>query len=92
MIPRPLNEVDEADLAALINNAVAEGRTIDYKRELPGTSDGAKKEFLADASSFANTSGGDLIFGMEENEGVPTRVIGLQVADIDLETAASKAS
>jgi hypothetical protein len=86
MIPRPLNEVDEADLAALINNAVAEGRTIDYKRELPGTSDGAKKEFLADASSFANTSGGDLIFGMEENEGVPTRVIGLQVADIDLET------
>lgn len=56
--------IAEADLLALISNAVSEGRTIDYKRELPGNSDGEKKEFLADVSSFANTSGGDLIFGL----------------------------
>jgi hypothetical protein len=85
MIPKSLNAVGEDDLVALVNNEVAEGRTIDYKRELPGNSDSAKKEFLADSSSFANTSGGDLIFGIEEDVGVPTRVTGLQVADIDLE-------
>jgi hypothetical protein len=44
-----------------------------------------KKEFLADVSSFANTSGGDLIFGIEEEQGVPTRILPIQIADVDLE-------
>jgi hypothetical protein len=52
---------------------------------LPGGSDGDKKEFLADASSFANTSGGDLVFGMDESQGLPTQLIGLQSGDLDLE-------
>jgi hypothetical protein len=39
MIPRRLNDIAEADLAALITKGVAEGRTIDYKRTLPGSSD-----------------------------------------------------
>lgn len=62
------------------SNAVSEGRTIDYKRELPGNSDGDKKEFLADVSSFANTSGGDLILGVDENAGVPIQITGFQSA------------
>ena len=64
MILKPLEQIAADHLPALITNAVSEGRTIDYKRELPGNSDGDKKEFLADVSSFANTSGGDLVFGM----------------------------
>lgn len=83
MIPKLLNDIVEDDLLALISNGVAEGRTIDYKRELPGSSDSAKKEFLADASSFANTIGGDLVFGMDEDQGLPTRLSGLQVADLE---------
>jgi predicted HTH transcriptional regulator len=67
MIPKPLDHITEADLQALISDAVPEGRTIEYKRALPGNSDGEKKEFLADISSFANTSGGDLIYGMDES-------------------------
>jgi hypothetical protein len=85
MIPRPLNDIAEADLTALIGNGVAEGRTIDYKRTLPGNSDTDKKEFLADTPSFANTGGGDLVFGMDEAGGLPTRVVGVQAADLDLE-------
>jgi hypothetical protein len=85
MIPKPLSAVAEADLTALISNGVAEGRMIDYKRVLPGNSDADKKEFLADVSSFANTSGGDLIFGMEEAAGVPTQIVGVQAGDLDLE-------
>jgi hypothetical protein len=85
MIPRPFEAITEDDLLAVIANAVSEGRTIDYKRELPGNSDGDKKEFLADVSSFANTSGGDLVFGMDEVEGLPTQVIGFQSANADLE-------
>lgn len=85
MIPKPLQDISEDDLLALVNNGVAEGRTIDYKRDLPGTSDVDKKEFLADVSSFANTAGGDLVFGVDEHEGLPTQLIGLRSGDIDLE-------
>ena len=85
MIPKRLDDIAEQDLVALISNGVREGRTIDYKRELPGKSDGDKKEFLADASSFANTAAGDLVFGMDEDQGLPTQVTGVQAAELDLE-------
>jgi hypothetical protein len=87
MIPKPFEEIAEDDLLALIANAVGEGRTIDYKRELPGNSDADKKEFLADVSSFANTSGGDLVFGADEVDGLPTQITGFQTtnADADLQ-------
>lgn len=85
MIPKPLNIVTEEDLVSLITNGVAEGRTIDYKRDLPGNSDGDKKELLADVSSFANTGGGDLVFGMDEAGGLPTLITGTSAADLDLE-------
>jgi hypothetical protein len=85
MIPKSLNDITESDVLALMANGVAEGRTIEYKRDLPGNSDGDKKEFLADVSSFANTSGGDLIFGLDENQGLPTQITGVQSADLDLE-------
>ncbi len=85
MIPKFLTEIAEADLLALITDGVAEGRTIDYKRLLPGNADMEKKEFLADASSFANTVGGDLVFGMDEAAGLPTQITGVQTADFDAE-------
>ncbi len=85
MISKRLDDITEDDLLALITNGVSEGRTIDYKRELPGNNDGDKKEFLADASSFANTGGGDLVFGMDEDQGLPTQITGFQSTDVDLE-------
>lgn len=85
MIPKRLNDIDEGDLASLISNAVKEGRSIEYKRQLPSGTDGDKKEFLADVSSFANSGGGDLIFGMEERGGIATKIVGIQSADLDLE-------
>lgn len=58
MIPKRLEDVTEVDLVALIENQVREGRTIEYKRELPANSDVGKGKLLAGVSSFANTSGG----------------------------------
>lgn len=84
MIPKRLSDIKDDDLSALISGGVTEGRTIEYKRELPGNTDADKKEFLADVSSFANTVGGDLVFGMEEDQGVPTAVVGIQALDLDL--------
>ena len=71
MIPKRFDEITKADIDALVANGVAEGRTLDYKRTLPGGKDDEKREFLADVSSFANAAGGDIIFGVEEDQGIP---------------------
>jgi Putative DNA-binding domain len=85
MIPKRLESISEDDIQGLISNAISEGRTIDYKREMPGGTDAAKKEYLADISSFANTSGGDLIFGVDEAQGIPTEIVGIASVDPDAE-------
>jgi hypothetical protein len=43
---------------------------------------GGVKEFLAEVSS-ANATGGDLLFGIEEQAGTPTTLTGIQLADVD---------
>ncbi|MFZ1101582.1 MAG: ATP-binding protein, partial [Hyphomicrobiaceae bacterium] len=83
MIPKAIRDITPADLQGLIKNSVREGKTIEYKRQLPGPRDEDKREFLADASSFANASGGDLLFGLEAKDGAPTKLVGVDGANLD---------
>lgn len=78
---------NEEDLQDLIDNSVLESKTIEYKQSLPSNSESDKKEFLADVSSFANASGGDLIFGIiaDKKTGVPKALEGLIIENIDQE-------
>ena len=55
MINKKLEDIIIEDLRQLIDNNVIEKKTLEYKSQLPGNTDLAKKEFLADVSSFANT-------------------------------------
>ncbi|OGR94013.1 MAG: hypothetical protein A2V88_16180 [Elusimicrobia bacterium RBG_16_66_12] len=72
-----LAEVEEGDLVSLRDNAVAEGKLIDYKLEV-GTTREARKEFLKDVSSFANAAGGHLLVGVAEGPpGLPADFPGL---------------
>ncbi|GAB4507414.1 MAG: hypothetical protein Tsb0026_02750 [Sulfuricaulis sp.] len=82
---KSLSEITETDLLGLIEDKVSENKTIDYKRDRIGNSDSEKKEFLYDISSFANASGGHLILGAEEEDGLPTRFVGLGNINIDQE-------
>ena len=82
---KELSELSEIDLQALLDEEVVEGKLIDYKRELPGPKDSDKKEFLFDISSFANASGGHLVYGIEEEGGIPQKMPGLLVSDADAE-------
>jgi hypothetical protein len=79
MINRNIEEITKDDLQALVDNKVIEHKTIEYKRELPGGSEKEKKEFLADITSFANASGGDIIYGLAEEKetGKPKSLDGL---------------
>jgi Putative DNA-binding domain len=73
----PLAQIDEARLQGLITAGAAESRTIDYKRAIYGNAHADYTEFLADVSSFANTSGGDLVLGMDATNGIPTAITPL---------------
>ena len=72
-------------LAALISDQEPEGKTLDYKRDLVAKTDEAKREFLYDVTSFANTAGGHLIFGIDEDGGIPTTLNGISGIDADAE-------
>lgn len=78
MIPAAFDAIDETVLLALINCGVAEGRTLEFKRQLPGRSEDDKKEFLADVTALANSQGGDLIYGLDEAGGMASALLGVE--------------
>jgi hypothetical protein len=81
LLATKLDTIQEDQLQALVSNAVAEGKTIEYKRLLPGNTDGDKKEFLADVSSFANTVGGHILYGIDEKDSLPSSLDGVTLSN-----------
>ena len=73
-----------SNLRLAMHNCISFIRFI-YKEQLFGNSDGDKKEFLADISSFANSAGGYLFLGIKEDSGVPIELTGLQIENADSE-------
>ena len=72
---RPVAEWDESDLQALIRDEVQESLTLDYKRSAAlGKGDKERNNLSKDVSAFANSEGGMLIYGMEENGHVATAI------------------
>lgn len=88
----PVDQIDAARLDALKADDVREGRQLDYKEMLPGNCDDDKREFLGDVTAFANTTGGDLIYGVIERRdetNTPTgqieQIVGLPSLNLDAE-------
>lgn len=73
----PLEKITEADLQKLVQNGVRESRIIEYKQNIQLKEPKQKQELLCDIAAFANTEGGEIIYGMESKDGVPTKLIGL---------------
>jgi len=86
MIGKNIDRITEEDLQSLVDGVV-ERKTLDYKQALPGNSDEDKVKFLADVSSFANASGGDLLYGIVEDRdtGLPEKLEGFAAENIDQE-------
>ena len=74
---KPLAELTEADLLRLVEDEVREDVEIDYKARLETDS----QEFAKDVSSFANTKGGYLVYGMTEDRELPTGLVALDGFD-----------
>lgn len=86
-LPPKLLDAVQADLERLVAAKDPEGPHLDFKRELPTTwDDKAKHRFLADATAFANAGGGDIVFGIEENDDAQASALVPQVLNgVDLE-------
>lgn len=86
IIKKNLEDIKEDDLLYLVDNEIIEKKTLEYKGQLPGNNDEEKKKFLASVSSFANTIGGDLFFGINEdpNSGAPLSPLeGILIPNVD---------
>src|SRR6266516_873614 len=82
---KPIDSITEQDIQELIDTQIdaqkSERKTVEYKQAFPSGADNDKKEFLADVSAFANTAGGNVLFGIAERDGIPVKITGIKVAD-----------
>jgi hypothetical protein len=69
------------DIEELLKGRHRENRTTEYKSKLSSDSDSLMKA----VSSLANSIGGELLFGIEAKDGVPTAAPGLVRSTIDKE-------
>ena len=83
MLRESISKIDVEVLRSLIAGRVGEGKTLEYKREIPGGSGGEPERFLKAVSAFANTAGGDLLLGVEAVDGVATALPGLDLDNPD---------
>jgi hypothetical protein len=86
-LPENLQTTTQTHLEQLVIDQVREGQHLDFKRELPAAwNDAAKHEFLADATAFANSGGGDLIFGVDEDgHAQASALVSQAIANVDQE-------
>ncbi|HEX6779527.1 MAG TPA: ATP-binding protein, partial [Ktedonobacterales bacterium] len=83
-IAKLLKDISEGDLQFLVTKPEPEGKTIEYKDTLPNEGIPSERvKFLSQVSSFANTIGGDLIYGIWAKDGVPQELRGLQISNMD---------
>lgn len=81
-LSKNIEEIDISDIQELIGNT-REVKSLDFKRTIKIDTDAEKEEFLRDVSSFANSVGGDIIYGIDEEEGLAKDICGFEIENID---------
>jgi Putative DNA-binding domain len=69
----PIDELNFEHVEALVNNSRSEGRRIDFKEAFKRTDNGKSRdshEIAKDVAAFANSSGGDIVYGLIEKDGI----------------------
>ena len=72
-----MDDIDWADIQALVDGQVEENQHLEFKRELPGNDADGRKKFLRSVCAFANRVGGDIVYGITEQEKNGTRREGV---------------
>jgi hypothetical protein len=70
---RPLNEITEEDVRALVGTS--EDPYLDFKARLYKATDADKHELAKDVTAIANAYGGDLVIGVEDDDGFAKAIV-----------------
>jgi hypothetical protein len=82
MIPQArIEAIDETAIRQLLGVA-REGRTLDFKEALD-LSEAGRRALAEDVCAFANTVGGDLVFGIREQGGVADEIVPVKLENSD---------
>ncbi len=73
---KDINEVKEDVLERLVAESVSENIFFEIKRDLNLSNRDEKSEFVKDVSSFANSDGGTIIWGVNEEKGMAQELLG----------------
>jgi hypothetical protein len=76
MFNKPLSQIEEKDIQTLVDTQQKESVILEFKEEISG-SEKEKREIPKDISAIANTEGGFIIFGVKENAGKASEVVGI---------------
>ncbi len=84
MLGSRIELVQHADLMALISNHVPEAFDLDFKSEMYGPTERDRRDAATDVAALANTAGGLLILGIEEDDQArATAAPGLELSEAD---------
>ena len=74
MINKNIEDIEYSDIEILLRDKVEESDTLDYKEEMIEPT-----KLLKHVCAFANTRGGDIVFGLRESGkgGYPIKILGL---------------
>ncbi len=82
---KQFEKITADDLDILIREEITEQIYLEYKRELPSENQKERIEFLKDITSFANARGGYIIYGIEEENGLPKGYVPIPKSRADQE-------
>jgi len=90
----PVDKLSARDIEMLAGNRVSEAFDLDFKGTLYGNSDKERRDLCGDVAALANTSGGVIIVGVDEDEyAIATATPGVELGDAErnrmLQTLAS---
>jgi len=60
-----------------------ESKTLEFKRMMPAKGDKEAIQFLSAVTAFANSAGGDLVIGIDSEDGIATLISGIPLAGYD---------
>jgi predicted HTH transcriptional regulator len=84
LLGAPLDELGSAHIEALVANKVRESFDLDFKATLYGNGDSARRDLCGDIAALANTSGGVIVLGVEEDaHATSTGTPGVSVSDAE---------
>ena len=76
--PNDFENINQQYLERLIKNQIQESHHLDYKREVSGNN----SEIAKDISAFANSGGGNIIYGIDEKEHLPKKITPILQIDV----------